>query len=75
VTLSFNLILGLFLLAPGLAVFAALYHGSRLGPVESPPPPPGSILALSIVTVGALIAHLQTMVKIDIAAIERAAVG
>ena len=57
-TFSFTLVLGLFLLAPGLAVFAGLYHGSRLGPVESPPPPPGSILALSIVTVGALISHL-----------------
>jgi len=57
-TFSFTLILGLFLLAPGFAVFAGLYHGSRLGTVESPPPPPGSILALSIVTVGALLAHL-----------------
>lgn len=57
-TFSFTLVLGLFLLAPGLAVFAGVYHGSRLGPVESSPPPPGSILALSIVTVGALIAHL-----------------
>lgn len=57
-TFSFTLVLGLFLLAPGFAVFAGLYHGSRLGPVESPPPPPGSILALSVVTVGALIAHL-----------------
>ncbi len=57
-TFSFTLILGLFLLAPGFAVFAGLYHGSRLGPVESPPPPPGSILALSLVTVGSLAAHL-----------------
>lgn len=57
-TFSLTLVLGLFLLAPGFAVFAGLYHGSRLGPVESPPPPPGSILALSIVTVGALVAHL-----------------
>jgi hypothetical protein len=58
VTFSFNLILGLFLLAPGFAVFAGIYHGGRLGPVESPPPPPGSILALTIVTIGALSAHL-----------------
>ena len=57
-TFSFTLVLGLFLLAPGFAVFAGIYHGSRLGPVESPPPPPGSILALSIVTIGALSAHL-----------------
>jgi hypothetical protein len=58
VTFSFTLVLGLFLLAPGLAAFAGLYHGSKLGNVEAPPPPPGSILALSIVTVGAMIAHL-----------------
>lgn len=58
-TFSFTLVLGLFLLAPGFAVFAAIYHGARLGPVESPPPPPGSILALAIVTVGALAAHLS----------------
>ena len=57
-TFSFTLILGLFLLAPGFAIFVGLYHGGRLGPVESPPPPPGSILALSIVTLGALAAHL-----------------
>lgn len=57
-TFSFTLVLGLFLLAPGFAVFAAIYHGARLGPVESPPPPPGSILSLAIVTVGALGAHL-----------------
>lgn len=57
-TFSFTLILGLFLLAPGLAAFASLYHGSRLGRVEAPPPPPGSILALSIITVGAMFAHL-----------------
>jgi hypothetical protein len=58
VTLSFTVVLGLFLLAPGLAAFAGLYHGSKLGRVEGPPPPPGSILALSIVTVGAMVAHL-----------------
>lgn len=57
-TFSFTLVLGLFLLAPGLAAFAGLYHGSKLGRVEAPPPPPASILALSIVTVGAMVAHL-----------------
>lgn len=56
-TFSFNLVVGLFLLAPGFAVFAGVYHSSNLGPVRSPPPPPGSILALSIVSIGALIAH------------------
>jgi hypothetical protein len=58
VTFSFTLVLGLFLLAPGLAAFAGLYHGSKLGRVEAPPPPPGSILALLIVTIGAMVAHL-----------------
>ncbi len=57
-TFSVTLVLGLFLLAPGLAAFAGLYHGSKLGRVEAPPPPPGSILALSIITVGAMVAHL-----------------
>jgi len=41
-----------------LAAFAGLYHGSKLGRIDAPPPPPGSILALSIVTVGAMVAHL-----------------
>lgn len=57
-TFSFTLVLGLFLLAPGLAAFAGLYHGSKLGRVEAPPPPPASILALSVVTVGAMATHL-----------------
>lgn len=57
-TFSFSLVVGLFLLASGLAVFAGVYHGSHLNGVESPPPPPGSILTLAIVTIGALIAHL-----------------
>ncbi len=56
-TFSLNLVLGLFLLAPGFAVFAGLYHASHIGPVRSPPPPPGSILALTIVSLGALAAH------------------
>jgi hypothetical protein len=55
---SFTLVLGLLLLAPGLALFAAIYHGSHLGPVKSPPPRPGSILALAIISIGALFAHL-----------------
>ncbi len=57
-TFSFTLVLGLFLLAPGLAAFAGLYHGSKLGRVETTPPPPGSVLALLIVTIAAMVAHL-----------------
>ena len=57
-TLSFNLVLALFLLAPGFAVYAGVYLGSQLGPIKSPPPPAGSILTLALVTVGALAAHL-----------------
>lgn len=57
-TFSYNLVLALFLLAPGFAVFAGLYLGSQLGRIKSPPPLPGSILTLAIVTVGALAAHL-----------------
>lgn len=57
-TFSFSLVLGLVLLAPGLAVFAGIYHAGRLGLVKSPPPPPGSILALAIVACGTLGAHL-----------------
>lgn len=57
-TFSYNLVLALFLMAPGFAVFAGVYLGSQLGPIKSPPPLPGSILTLGIVTVGALISHL-----------------
>jgi len=56
--LSLNLVLGLLLLAPGLAAFAALYHGGATGPVKSAPPAPGSILSLTIITIAALVAHL-----------------
>ena len=56
-TFTLDLILGPALVAPGLAVFAAICHASALWPVRSPPPPPGWILALAIVTFGALAAH------------------
>lgn len=57
-TFSFNLVLALFLLAPGFAAAAGLYVESQIQKIKSPPPPPGSILSLTIITVGALAAHL-----------------
>jgi hypothetical protein len=58
VTLSYNLVFGLFLLTPGFAVFAGLYRGTQSGPIRSPALSPGSVLALALVTTGALAAHL-----------------
>jgi hypothetical protein len=57
VIFSYNLVLALFLLAPGFAGFAGLYLASQLGRVKSQPMPPGSVLALALVTVSALAAH------------------
>ena len=57
--ISLGLVLGLLLLAPGLAAYAAIFHAGDVGPVRSPPPPPGSILTLTIITTGALVAHFS----------------
>ena len=57
--ISVSLVLGLLLLAPGLATYAAIFHAGDVGPVRSPPPPPGSILTLAIITTGALVAHFS----------------
>lgn len=56
-TFSFNLVLALFLLAPGLALVAGVYAGSQQAHFNSAPPPAGSILTLTLVTAGALVAH------------------
>ncbi len=56
-TFSFNLVLALFLLAPGFAVVAGVYQQSQIGKIKSPPPPPGSILTLALVSVGSLSLH------------------
>nr|WP_315051748.1 hypothetical protein [uncultured Brevundimonas sp.] len=55
-SLTFNLILALFLLAPGLGMFAGLYTGAR-GPFRPAAAEPGSIHALAIVSIGALLCH------------------
>jgi hypothetical protein len=57
VTFSYNLVLALFLLAPGFAFVAAVYAIGRSTIHEATPPPPNSIMALAMVTGGALFAH------------------
>lgn len=56
-TFSYNLVLALFLLAPGFAFVAAVYAIGRSAIHEASPPPPNSIMALAMVTGGALLAH------------------
>lgn len=57
-TFSYNLVLALFLLAPGFAAYAGLFftthRDDRLHPA---PPAPGSVLTLALVTVAALALH------------------
>jgi hypothetical protein len=56
-TVTLGVAWALFILAPGLAVFAALYTSGG-GKVGAPAPPaPNSFTALSIVIFGALTAH------------------
>lgn len=57
-TFSFNLVLALFLLAPGFAFVAGIYSGGFKTRLETSPPPPNSIIALALVTAGALAAHM-----------------
>lgn len=57
-TFSFNLVLALFLLAPGFAFVAGVYSGGFKTRLETSPPPPNSIIALALVTAGALAAHV-----------------
>ncbi len=56
-TASFNLLLALFLLAPGFGAFAGVYVTGLRRPFRPAPPAPGSLLALALVTVGALVTH------------------
>lgn len=56
-TFSYNLVLALFLLAPGFAFVAGVYATGRSAIHEASPPPPNSIMALAMVTGGSLVAH------------------
>lgn len=57
-TFSYNLVLALFLLAPGFAAFAGLFFSSRRAPSLHPAPPtPNSVLTLALVTLAALCLH------------------
>lgn len=57
-TFSYNVVLALFLLAPGFAAFAGLFFSSRQqGSLHSAPPPPNSILTIAFVTLAALLLH------------------
>lgn len=56
-TFSYNLVLALFLLAPGFAFVAGVYATGRSAIHEASPPPPNSIIALAMVTGGSLVAH------------------
>ncbi len=61
-TFSYNLVLALFLLAPGFAFVAAVYALGRSTIHEATPPPPNSIMALAMVTGGALLAHTSAAI-------------
>jgi hypothetical protein len=52
-----NLLTALFLLAPGFGAFAGVYFTGLRRPFRPAPAAPGSLLALALVTVGALLAH------------------
>lgn len=52
-----NLLTALFLLAPGFGTFAGVYFTSLRRPFRPAPAAPGSLLALALITVGALAAH------------------
>lgn len=56
-TVTLGVAWALFILAPGLAVFAALYTSGGGKVVAPAPPAPNSFTALSIVIFGALAAH------------------
>ena len=54
---SYGLVLALFLLAPGLGLYAGLFAGPHLGAFRPAPPSPGSVLTLGIIVLGALFVH------------------
>lgn len=57
-TFSYNLVLALFLLAPGFAAFAGVFFtAQRDGRLHPAPPAPNSVLTLALVTLSALGLH------------------
>jgi len=57
-TFSYNLVLALFLLAPGFAAFAGLFYSShQQRHIHPAPPAPTSVLTLALVTLAALALH------------------
>ena len=57
-TFSYNLVLALFLLAPGFAAFAGVFFtAQRDGRLHPAPPTPNSVLTLALVTLSALGLH------------------
>lgn len=55
--LGLNLLLALALLAPGFAVYMALFTSGRSA-VRAAPPAPNSVAALGVVTIGAMAVHV-----------------
>ena len=57
-TFSYNLVLALFLLAPGFAAYTGLFFTSQKdGRLHPAPPAPGSIVTLALVTLATLLLH------------------
>lgn len=59
-SLGFNVVLALFVLAPGLAVLGGIWLGTQSGKYLPAPPPPNSLLSLALVAIGALFVHAAT---------------
>lgn len=55
---SYSLVLGLFLLAPGLGTYAGVYFGAHRGAYRPGAPAPASVLTLGIIVLGSLFAHM-----------------
>jgi hypothetical protein len=66
-SLGLNLVLALFILAPGLATLAGIYR-APLGRLQQPPPAQASFISLTIVVAGALIAHTVAAIFLSLIA-------
>ncbi len=56
-TFGFTLVLALCIYAPGFAAYAGLFLGSQSRNFRPAPPAPGSLLAVGLVTAGAIASH------------------